>query len=397
MANPEHLAKLKDGVEVWNTWRKEHPQTQVDLREADLTLTNLILANLRTADLRGANLRTAGLHDADLREANLTNAILTSADLGGADLANAYLIFADLSFANLGGANLTKADLGKADLRGANLWGANLTAADLGLAGFDNADLRQANLRGADLSGADLRNTKLNAADLSDARFGRTSFGATQLKGAVGLKSSSHFAPSFVDYFTLQQSWPLPIPFLRGCGLPDQYIDYLPSLLNQPIQFYSCFISYSTEDQEFADRLYADLQNKGVRCWFAPHDMQGGRKMHEQIEEAIRVYERLLLIISERSMGSRWVKTEIANARKKELQQMRQVLFPIRLVSFEAIRSWKLFDADAGDDSAREVRQYFIPDFTNWKDHDCYQRALDRLLRDLKAGSTDTSAVAAPL
>jgi TIR domain len=35
----------------------------------------------------------------------------------------------------------------------------------------------------------------------------------------------------------------------------------------------SCFISYLTKDQEFADRLYADLQNKGVQCWFAPHDL----------------------------------------------------------------------------------------------------------------------------
>ena len=66
--------------------------------------------------------------------------------------------------------------------------------------------------------------------------------------------------------------------FLRGVGLPDNLIDYLPSLLNQPIQFYSCFISYSSKDQEFADRLHADLQNKGVRCWFAPHDMPIGAK-----------------------------------------------------------------------------------------------------------------------
>ena len=51
-----------------------------------------------------------------------------------------------------------------------------------------------------------------------------------------------------------------------------------------------------------------------VRCWFAPHDIQGGRKIHEQIGEAIRVYDRLLLILSEHSMNSEWVKTEIAHA-----------------------------------------------------------------------------------
>ena len=63
--------------------------------------------------------------------------------------------------------------------------------------------------------------------------------------------------------------------------------------------------------------------------------------------------------------------------------------FPITLVPFDQIRAWKLFDADRGIDSAREIREYFIPDFSNWKDHDSYQRAFERLLRDLKAGARD--------
>jgi hypothetical protein len=52
---------------------------------------------------------------------------------------------------------------------------------------------------------------------------------------------------------------------------------------------------------------------RGVRCWFAPHDIQGGRKIHEQIGAAIRVYDKLLLILSDASMNNSWVKTEIAN------------------------------------------------------------------------------------
>jgi hypothetical protein len=189
-----------------------------------------------------------------------------------------------------------------------------------------------------------------------------------------------------MDYRTLAQRQ-LPVPFLRGCGLPDKLIDYLSSLLlPQAIQFYSCFISYSTKDEEFANRLHADLQDKGVRCWFAPNDIRGGPKVHEQIDEAIRVYDKLLLILSEASMNSPWVKTEIAQARAREEQQKRQMLFPITLVPFDRIKDWKLFDADRGIDSAREIREYFIPDFYNWKNHDRYSRAFDRLLGDLKGG-----------
>jgi hypothetical protein len=125
-----------------------------------------------------------------------------------------------------------------------------------------------------------------------------------------------------------------------------------------------------------------------VRCWFAPHDVQSGRKLHEQIDEAIRLHDKLLLILSLHSMASEWVKTEIAKARKREVRDKRRVLFPIRLAPFETLRDWERFDADTGKDSAREIREYFIPDFSNWKDHDSYQEAFQRLISDLKASDS---------
>jgi hypothetical protein len=47
------------------------------------------------------------------------------------------------------------------------------------------------------------------------------------------------------------------------------------------------------------------------------------------------------------------------------------------------VREWEAFDADTGKDMGREVREYFIPDFSMWKEHDKYQDAFERLLRDL--------------
>jgi uncharacterized protein YjbI with pentapeptide repeats len=286
-------------------------------------------------------------------------------DLSGADLRGAQLSGVNLTEANLRGVDLTEAKLGKAHLRGADLTGAKLSRAYLAVANLTRA--------------------VLNRADLSEALLGETVFGDADLNYALGLNSCSHFAPSILDHRTLARSGRLPLAFLRGCGLSETLITYLPSILNEPIQFYSCFISYSNRDQEFADRLHADLQNMGVRCWFASHDVQGGRKIHEQIDEAIRLHDRLLLILSDASMASEWVKTEIAHARQKEFSQKRQVLFPVTLVPFTAVQEWKCFDADSGNDSAREIREYFIPDFSNWKNYDQYQRAFDRLLKDLRS------------
>jgi hypothetical protein len=195
-----------------------------------------------------------------------------------------------------------------------------------------------------------------------------------------------HLAPSSIGIDTIYLSrGNIPEKFLRGAGVPENFINYMNSLVGKAYEFYSCFISYSTKDQAFAERLHADLQDKGVRCWFAPKDVRGGRKLHDQIDQAIRLHERVLLVLSRDSMKSEWVKTEIAKARKREIEEARQVLSPIRLVEFEVLRNWECFDADTGKDSAREIREYFIPDFSNWKDHYSYQNALKRLLSDLQA------------
>ena len=221
-------------------------------------------------------------------------------------------------------------------------------------------------------------------ADVSGAHLSETVFGNTHLKGVQGLDTCRHSGPSTLDHRTLVRSGQLPLNFLRGCGLPDNLIDYLPSILEDAIQFYSCFISYSTDDQDFAERLYADLQSRGVRCWFAPHNIQGGKKVHEQIDEAIRVYDRLLVLLSEHSMKSEWVKTEISKARKREAREKRRMLFPLGLVEFTRLQKWECFDADTGNDSAKEIREYYVPDFSNWKSHDSYQEELRKLMRDLK-------------
>jgi uncharacterized protein YjbI with pentapeptide repeats len=137
LANPEHLAKLKEGVEPWNQWRKQNPMLQPDLSGADLRNVDLCGAILAQADLSGAslddamlvtaNLGAAKFPMADLHGANLAMATLVGADLSMADLHGAGLVMANLTSANLSGANLTRAELAGAILVGTNLEGANLT------------------------------------------------------------------------------------------------------------------------------------------------------------------------------------------------------------------------------------------------------------------------------
>jgi hypothetical protein len=161
-------------------------------------------------------------------------------------------------------------------------------------------------------------------------------------------------------------------------------IEYLPSLLGEPIQFYSCFISYSSADEAFCRQLHARLQVAGLRVWLAPHDNDGGRNIHPQMDDVIRLYDILLLVLSADSMQNPWVKDEIHRARGYERVERRRFLFPVRLVDDVTIRDWECFDTDTAMDLATEIRKHYIPDFTAWEKPKAFEAAVGRLLRDLK-------------
>src|SRR5437773_12522597 len=114
------------------------------------------------------------------------------------------------------------------------------------------------------------------------------------------------------------------------------------------------------------------------------------QKLHEQIETAIRLFDKLLIVLSEASLQSEWVMTELRKARKAERQSGKRKLFPVRLVDFATLCDWECFDDDSGKDLAVELREYFIPDFSNWKEHDPFETAFARLLKDLKAEASAT-------
>ncbi len=164
---------------------------------------------------------------------------------------------------------------------------------------------------------------------------------------------------------------------MHDCGVPDDFITFARSLVGAAIEFYSCFISYSNKDDDFARRLHADLQANHVRCWFAPEDLKIGDKFRQKIDETIRVYDKVIVVLSETSIASDWVESEIEAALEKERKTKKLVLFPIRLD--EAVM-------DCGIAWAAEIRRTrHIGEFCHWKDHDAYKKAFDRVLRDLKA------------
>jgi hypothetical protein len=375
MANLGDLKILRQGAEAWNKWRIENRGIAPNLSWGNLSGADLSMVNLSEANLSRAIFLWTNLSEANLNGATLSATNLSRANLHGANFNTANLNGADLRWANLSGANLAGANLRGADLSGATLSAANLTGADL-----SDAELSRAHLRFTNFTSSNIEGT-----NFADSRMVRTVFADVDLGRAKGLEKVRHEGPLTIGTDTLERSQGrIPDVFLRGAGVSDELIAFSRAM-GGAIQFYSCFISYSSTDQLFAERLHADLQAKGVRCWFAPHDVQGGKKLHEQIDNAIQMHERLLLILSPDSINSEWVKTEIAKARKREVLEKRRMLFPVLLkISYKKLQEWECFDADTGKDSAREIREYYIPDFSQWELPEKFKEEFEKLVRDLK-------------
>jgi hypothetical protein len=369
MANEEHLVwlkqlmapenrwlpeKLQQGVATWNQWRRENPDIQPDLKEIHLIGLSLNGMDFHSVDLAGANLMAAHLQGATLAGARLTRARLEGTNLAGADLFKAALTRVDLAKATLTGANLT----------GVRLINANLTSADLTSANLTEADLRGANLYGA----------LLNHANLENALLGGTIFANVNLGSTYGLSSCKHDGPSALDYVTLSKSLGIPQTFLLGTGLPQAFVDFLPSLMERPFEFYSCFISYTTKDEDFARRLYTDLQELGIRSWFAPQELRVGERIQDQLDAAIRAHDKLILVLSRESMKSQWIQYEVEKALNIERETQRTVLFPLKLddLIFQISEPW-----------VEALKQRLILDFSSWRNEQLYISSLSRLAKAL--------------
>ena len=58
-----------------------------------------------------------------------------------------------------------------------------------------------------------------------------------------------------------------------------------------------------------------------MRCWFAPHDLPIGAKILDGIDEAIRLRDKVLLILSEHSIKSDWVEDEVTTAFEEDKRE----------------------------------------------------------------------------
>ena len=180
----------------------------------------------------------------------------------------------------------------------------------------------------------------------------------------------------------------LPMIFLPQAGIDEintiqsmvDQIERLVTALEPRVRieertYYSCFLSYSAADSEFASRLTEDLTVAGVPTWLDSRDLKTGSRFTREIYRALDRQDKLLLVLSRASVKSQWVEVELRHAMNLEKSSGREIIFPIR-IDDKALRL-------ANPRVQELARERHVLDFENWTDESHYRRSLKRLTRDL--------------
>lgn len=91
----------------------------------------------------------------------------------------------------------------------------------------------------------------------------------------------------------------------------------------------SVFISYSSKDRDFVERLATDLKSRGLYVWFDQWELKVGDSLIEKINAGITSQDYLVVVLSKTSVRSQWVMKELNAALMKELTERRVVVLPI--------------------------------------------------------------------
>jgi len=322
------------------------------------------------------------LADLDLRRIRLNHADFSRADLRGIDFQHASLSNAKFDGAKLDeGTSLWHANLSGAKFREAILTGVSLCEAQLLVTDFARSKLTDVDLRGAFATG-----TVFREADFTNVMIAETVLSRVNFSGARGLDLCVFSGPAIIDHETFIHSGPLPKKFLQGCGLPDNFIDYIPSLFSgDAIDFCSCFISYSHADKEFARKLHDTLQERGIRCWLDEKQLFPGDETYAQVDRGIRLWDKFLLCCSEAALTSWWVDSEIGTALEEEQRLTKergksvQKLISLNLDGYFLSENW-------GAGYRSQIRRRLAADFTGWeKDEAKFQAETERVINALRA------------
>ena len=91
------------------------------------------------------------------------------------------------------------------------------------------------------------------------------------------------------------------------------------------------FLSHSSKDRDFAEKLALDLTQRGFRVWLDRWHMGIGEHLTQSVRSGVTSSAFLVVVLSPHTSKSKWVSDELAWATAQERAQGRKILLPVRI------------------------------------------------------------------
>jgi hypothetical protein len=215
----------------------------------------------------------------------------------------------------------------KGDFQGSSFVGSDVIHCDGAGGNFDGCYFTGARISGGDFRGASFQGADLSSsiwshqvglalANFDDAQLSGTSFiNLDELAMVMNLhRAYIGMSPNSVDFSTLDFCETLPTELLNSCALPDWlkrfYVDGV-----RPNRSPKIFLSYSSADSRQLSEVLFMLRDHFHRPLHDRRDAPAGCLLAPYLKGRIRSSDLVLVLLTARSVRSRWVEREVAWAR----------------------------------------------------------------------------------
>ena len=101
------------------------------------------------------------------------------------------------------------------------------------------------------------------------------------------------------------------------------------------------FLSHSSKDRHFVDKLVAVLRHHGIPVWFSETDIQGAEQWHDEIGAALQRCDWFVLVLSPDAVRAKWVKRKLLYSLQQDRYEGRIAPVVCRPCSHDNL-SWTL-------------------------------------------------------
>ena len=93
------------------------------------------------------------------------------------------------------------------------------------------------------------------------------------------------------------------------------------------------FISHSSADKDFVDRLVADLVKRSIPVWYDKMDIAIGDSIPGRVNEGLADCRHFLIVMSPSSMNSKWVQEELNAGLVRQIANSGSFIVPLMIKS----------------------------------------------------------------